>query len=134
MDEHGFDDRIWRLERLLEDLPSKETAEREGSLESTALYNRISNLQDALQNCIADDMALRTFMERYSKHEKLLNPSSTSFAVEQELLDSTTKKELILAASSELEAFSTQIKHIQSLEHVVESSDISEANEPVNLY
>jgi hypothetical protein len=64
MDEHGFDDRIWRLERLLEDLPSKETAEREGSLESTALYNRISNLQDALQNCIADDMALRTFMER----------------------------------------------------------------------
>lgn len=59
------------------------------------------------------------------KYEKLLNPSSTSFAVEEELLDSTTKRELILAASSDLESFATQIKQIQSLEHVVESSDIS---------
>lgn len=64
MDEHGFGDRIWRLERLLEDLPAKETVEGEESLESTALYNRLYNLQDALDNCLADDMALRTFIER----------------------------------------------------------------------
>ncbi|KAG2181240.1 hypothetical protein INT43_008823 [Umbelopsis isabellina] len=125
MDEHGFGDRIWRLERLLEDLPSKETVEGDEPLETMALYNRLYNLQDALDNCLADDTALRTFIERYGKYEKLLNPSSTSFAVEEELLDSTTKKELILAASSDLEAFATQIKQIQSLEHVVESSDIS---------
>ncbi|KAJ2964091.1 hypothetical protein NQZ79_g935 [Umbelopsis isabellina] len=129
MDEHGFGDRIWRLERLLEDLPAKETVEGEESLESTALYNRLYNLQDALDNCLADDMALRTFIERYGKYEKLLNPSSTSFAVEEELLDSTTKRELILAASSDLESFATQIKQIQSLEHVVESSDISAVDE-----
>jgi len=59
------------------------------------------------------------------KHENVLNPTASPFAVEQELLDVTTKKELVLAASDELEAFANQLKQIKALEHVLESSDIS---------
>lgn len=50
---------------------------------------------------------------------------ASPFAVEQELLDITTKKELVLAASEELTAFANQLKQIKALEHVLESSDIS---------
>ncbi|CAO3688147.1 unnamed protein product [Umbelopsis vinacea] len=51
---------------------------------------------------------------------------ATPFAVEQELLDSTTKKELVLAASEDLETFANQLKQIKALEHVLESSDIAD--------
>jgi hypothetical protein len=50
---------------------------------------------------------------------------ATPFAVEQELLDSTTKKELVLAASEDLETFANQLKQIKALDHVLESSDIA---------
>lgn len=52
---------------------------------------------------------------------------ATQFAVEQELLDATTKKELVLAASEDLDAFANQLKQIKALEHVLESSDIAGA-------
>jgi Dynactin subunit p22 len=58
------------------------------------------------------------------KHENILNPIASPFAVEQELLDITTKKELVLAASEELEVFANQLKQIKALEHVLESSNI----------
>jgi hypothetical protein len=60
-----------------------------------------------------------------NKHEPILNPMATPFAVEQELLDSTTKKELVLAASEDLETFANQLKQIKALDHVLESSDIA---------
>ncbi|KAH8548352.1 hypothetical protein BGW37DRAFT_180429 [Umbelopsis sp. PMI_123] len=125
MDNLGFDARVWRLEQLLVNLPSKDSGSNAITYENEVLSDRIAKLQNELESVLMDDKALRDFVEKYSKHEKILNPMATPFAVEQELLDSTTKKELVLAASEELEIFASQLKQIKALEHVLESSDIA---------
>jgi hypothetical protein len=150
MDNLGFDARVWRLEQLLVNLPSKDSGSNAITYENEVLSDRIAKLQNELESVLMDDKALRDFVEKCkyklweariyeywnsidrqnwtdldSKHEKILNPMATPFAVEQELLDSTTKKELVLAASEELETFASQLKQIKALEHVLESSDIA---------
>ncbi|GAB5588803.1 hypothetical protein Unana1_03703 [Umbelopsis nana] len=125
MDDLGFDARIWRLEQLLVDSQGKEAPKGDDAQHSVALRSRIAKLQNELDNCLADDKSLRDFVEKYEKHDKILNPVATQFAVEQELLDATTKKELVLAASEDLDAFANQLKQIKALEHVLESSDIA---------
>ncbi|KAG2172162.1 hypothetical protein INT44_005533 [Umbelopsis vinacea] len=129
MDDLGFDARIWRLEQLLVDLPSKDSLNNESMYENEGLSERISKLQNELESVLVDDKALRDFVDKYEKHENVLNPMASPFAVEQELLDITTKKELVLAAGEELVAFANQLKQIKALEHVLESSDISAVDE-----
>ncbi|CAO3666530.1 unnamed protein product [Umbelopsis ramanniana] len=125
MDDFGFDARVWRLEQLLVDLPAKESIKNESMYENEGLSDRIMKLQNDLESVLVDDKALRDFVDKYDKHENVLNPTASPFAVEQELLDITTKKELVLEASEELTAFANQLKQIKALEHVLESSDIS---------
>jgi hypothetical protein len=64
MDDLGFDARVWRLEQLLVDLPSKDSVKNESMYENEGLSERISKLQNELEGVLVDDKALRDFVEK----------------------------------------------------------------------
>lgn len=56
-------------------------------------------------------------------HSKVLNPATSTFALEREVLAPEVKLELLLAAQEDLEKFAHEVKQIKDLEHVVSGSD-----------
>lgn len=62
--------------------------------------------------CIIDDT-----------HSKLLNPNTSTYSMERELLSTDVKLELLLAAQDDLKKFAQEVKQVKSLEHVVNGAD-----------
>ncbi|CEG68039.1 hypothetical protein RMATCC62417_04372 [Rhizopus microsporus] len=68
--------------------------------------------------CIIDDT-----------HSKLLNPNTSTYSMERELLSTDVKLELLLAAQDDLKKFAQEVKQVKSLEHVVNGADFDVVDE-----
>lgn len=62
-------------------------------------------------------------------HAKVLSPSTSTYALEREILAPEVKLELLLAAQEDLEKFAQETKQIKDLEYVVSGTEFDGKNE-----
>lgn len=56
-------------------------------------------------------------------HAKLLNPNTSTYTMEREILAPDVKLELLLTANDDLEKFAQEVKQVKDLEYVVSGSE-----------
>ena len=64
-----------------------------------------------------------TWFSTDDAHSKLLNPNTSTYSMEREILAPDVKLELLLTAQDDLEKFSQQVKQVKDLEHVVSGTE-----------
>ncbi|CAO3636274.1 unnamed protein product [Mucor hiemalis] len=64
-------------------------------------------------------------LNRYA-HSKLLNPNTSSYSMEREILSPDVKLELLLTAQEDLEKFAQEVKQVKDLEYVVSGNEFND--------
>ncbi|KAI9281068.1 hypothetical protein BY458DRAFT_263513 [Sporodiniella umbellata] len=117
MDEHGFETRLRHLEYILYGQQHTQ------SNNIDAVIKRMEKLKKELGSIYQNNKPIRYFIEKYDTHSKLLNPNTSTYSLERELLSSDVKSELLLAAQDDLKKFAHEVKQVKSLEHVVSGTE-----------
>ncbi|CAO3611794.1 unnamed protein product [Mucor fragilis] len=118
MDEHGFEARLRHLEHVL---LGQNSAQSKSSNET--LVKRVETLQKELDAVYKNNKPIRDFVTKYDAHAKLLNPNTSTYTMEREILAPDVKLELLLTANDDLEKFAQEVKQVQDLEYVVSGSE-----------
>ncbi|KAG1039868.1 hypothetical protein G6F37_011654 [Rhizopus arrhizus] len=119
MDEHGFEARLRHLEYILygqQQQQNKSTNE--------VIIKRMELLRKELSSIYQNNKSIKYFIEKYDTHSKLLNPNTSTYSLERELLSTDVKTELLLAAQDDLKKFAQEVKQVKSLEHVVSGTEL----------
>ncbi|KAG1461219.1 hypothetical protein G6F46_004115 [Rhizopus delemar] len=119
MDEHGFEARLRHLEYILygqQQQQNKSTNE--------VIIKRMELLRKELSSIYQNNKSIKYFIEKYDTHSKLLNPNTSTYSLERELLSTDVKIELLLAAQDDLKKFAQEVKQVKSLEHVVSGTEL----------
>ncbi|KAL7314732.1 hypothetical protein PS15m_006263 [Mucor circinelloides] len=118
MDEHGFEARLRHLEHVL---IGQNNTQLKGSNET--LIKRVEALQKELDAVYKNNKPIRDFVTKYDVHAKLLNPNTSTYTMEREILAPDVKLELLLTANDDLEKFAQEVKQVKDLEYVVSGSE-----------
>ncbi|CAO0799388.1 unnamed protein product [Mucor circinelloides] len=118
MDEHGFEARLRHLEHVL---LGQNNTQLKGSNET--LIKRVEALQKELDAVYKNNKPIRDFVTKYDVHAKLLNPNTSTYTMEREILAPDVKLELLLTANDDLEKFAQEVKQVKDLEYVVSGSE-----------
>ncbi|KAG0743214.1 hypothetical protein G6F57_004755 [Rhizopus arrhizus] len=119
MDDHGFEARLRHLEYILygqQQQQNKSTNE--------VIIKRMELLRKELSSIYQNNKSIKYFIEKYDTHSKLLNPNTSTYSLERELLSTDVKTELLLAAQDDLKKFAQEVKQVKSLEHVVSGTEL----------
>ncbi|EIE77774.1 hypothetical protein RO3G_02478 [Rhizopus delemar RA 99-880] len=122
MDEHGFEARLRHLEYILygqQQQQNKSTNE--------VIIKRMELLRKELSSIYQNNKSIKYFIEKCNlddTHSKLLNPNTSTYSLERELLSTDVKIELLLAAQDDLKKFAQEVKQVKSLEHVVSGTEL----------
>ncbi|KAI8079528.1 uncharacterized protein B0P05DRAFT_540979 [Gilbertella persicaria] len=119
MDEYGFESRLRHLEHIL---VGQHNAQLQ-KLTHESIYKRLELLQRELNTVYKDNKPVKEFVTKYDVHSKILNPTTSTYNIEREILAPDVKLELLLAAQEDLEKFAQEVKQIKDLEYVVNGSD-----------
>ncbi|EPB89341.1 hypothetical protein HMPREF1544_03850 [Mucor circinelloides 1006PhL] len=125
MDEHGFEARLRHLEHVL---LGQNNTQLKGSNET--LIKRVEALQKELDAVYKNNKPIRDFVTKYDVHAKLLNPNTSTYTMEREILAPDVKLELLLTANDDLEKFAQEVKQVKDLEYVVSGSEFEETLGP----
>ncbi|KAF1806237.1 hypothetical protein V8B55DRAFT_1455023 [Mucor lusitanicus] len=118
MDEHGFEARLRHLEHVL---LGQNNTQPKGNSET--LVKRVEALQKELDVVYKNNKPIRDFVTKYDTHAKLLNPNTSTYTMEREILAPDVKLELLLTANDDLEKFAQEVKQVKDLEYVVSGSE-----------
>ncbi|KAI8880138.1 hypothetical protein K501DRAFT_255572 [Backusella circina FSU 941] len=116
MDEYGFEARLRHLEHIIAGQNQPKTVQ-------IAVLKRVETLRKELHSVYKNNKSIRDFVEKYDAHSKLLNPNTSTYSLEREILAPDAKLELILAAQDDLEKFASEVNQVKALEYVVGSSE-----------
>ncbi|KAI8985441.1 hypothetical protein BDB01DRAFT_87392 [Pilobolus umbonatus] len=116
MDEHGFESRLRHLEYII-------VGQHNTKIPNEHILKRIDLLKRELDAVYKHNKPIKDFTEKYDAHSKLLNPATSTFSLEREILAPDVKQELLLAAQDDLEKFASEVKQVKALEHVVTRSE-----------
>ncbi|CAO3664911.1 unnamed protein product [Rhizopus microsporus] len=114
MDEYGFETRLRHLEYVLFGQQQQQQQQQLKSPDD-AIVQRLGKLNRKLQFIYQKHKPIEYFMEKYDTHSKLLNPNTSTYSMERELL-STNK-------------FAQEVKQVKSLQHVVNGTDFDVVDE-----
>ncbi|CEP14752.1 hypothetical protein [Parasitella parasitica] len=125
MDEHGFEARLRHLEHVL-------LGQNSTQVKSTdeTLIKRVQALQKELDTLYKNNKAIKDFVTKYETHAKLLNPNTSTYIMEREILAPDVKLELLLTANDDLEKFAQEVKQVKDLDYVVSGSNFDETLGP----
>lgn len=119
MDKYGFESRLRHLEYII-------IGQQQGQLPKGTKENvlkRIESLKKELDSIYRNNKLIKDFADKYDGHSKLLNPNTSTFSLEREILAPDVKQELLLAAQEDLEKFASEVKQVKAMEHVVTKSE-----------
>lgn len=132
MDEYGFETRLRHLEYVL---LGQQQQQQQIKSPDDAIVQRLGKLNRKLQSIYQKHKPIEYFMEKCKMlykihivnntciiddtHSKLLNPNTSTYSMERELLSTDVKLELLLAAQDDLKKFAEEVRQVKSLEHVV---------------
>ncbi|KAG1463676.1 hypothetical protein G6F56_005233 [Rhizopus delemar] len=123
MDEHGFEARLRHLEYILYGQQQSQSKSHD------AVIKRMELLKKELGSIYHNNKPIRCFIENYDTYSKLLNPNTSTYSLERELLSTDVKSELLLAAQDDLKKFAHEVKQVKSLEHVVSGTEFNVVDE-----
>ncbi|GAA5808571.1 hypothetical protein MFLAVUS_001962 [Mucor flavus] len=119
MDEHGFEARLRHLEHVL---IGQQNAQLSKPTKDN-LLKRVSNIHKELDTVYKNNKPIKSFIEKYDVHSKLLNPNTSTYSLEREILAPDVKLELLLTAQDDLEKFAQEVKQVKDLEYVVSGTE-----------
>ncbi|KAG2215197.1 hypothetical protein INT46_001473 [Mucor plumbeus] len=118
MDDHGFEARLRHLEHVL---LGQNSTQPKGNNET--LIKRVEAVQKGLETVYKNNKAIKDFVTKYDAHAKLLNPNTSTYTMEREILAPDVKLELLLTANDDLEKFAQEVKQVKDLEYVVSGAE-----------
>ncbi|KAI9340108.1 hypothetical protein BD770DRAFT_399772 [Pilaira anomala] len=119
MDNYGFEARLRHLEHVL-------IGQQNAQLSKTAkdnLLKRVNNIHKELDTVYKNNKPIKSFIEKYDAHSKLLNPNTSTYSLEREILAPDVKLELLLTAQEDLEKFVQEVKQVKDLEYTVSGTE-----------
>ncbi|CAO3698424.1 unnamed protein product [Rhizopus stolonifer] len=134
MDEHGFEARLRHLEYILYGQQQSQSKSHD------AVIKRMELLKKELGSIYHNNKPIRCFIENYlllnvllnDTYSKLLNPNTSTYSLERELLSTDVKSELLLAAQDDLKN-GTEFNVVDELKSKLATMDISHADQTKQL-